>query len=186
MICNFYRLFSIPLMRGLQSLWHLKLSLNPSFHKHFERPLGSTQCVHKDDFLLGGLASRAMVSVSLLGREEERLALETALMYGAKKALSTDSTIKSKSDVSMNFEVENAVLGKDFKLTISFQNNSPNRYTISAYVSGNIVFYTGVSKAVFKNETFSVVLEPRSCKFTSALSHSVAFCPSASLEFSDG
>ncbi|XP_040839960.1 coagulation factor XIII A chain [Ochotona curzoniae] len=98
------------------------------------------------------------------GREEERLALETALMYGAKKALSTDSTIKSKSDVSMNFEVENAVLGKDFKLTISFQNNSPNHYTISAYVSGNIVFYTGVSKAVFKNETFSVVLEPRSFK----------------------
>ncbi|XP_062043307.1 coagulation factor XIII A chain [Lepus europaeus] len=98
------------------------------------------------------------------GQEEERLALETALMYGAKKALSTEGVLKPRSDVDMNFEVENAVLGKDFKLTITFQNNSPNRYTISAYVSGNVTFYTGVSKVEFKNESFRVTLEPLSYK----------------------
>ncbi|KAJ8790593.1 hypothetical protein J1605_004566 [Eschrichtius robustus] len=98
------------------------------------------------------------------GQEEERLALETALMYGAKKPLSTEGVVKSRSDVHMNFEVENAVLGRDFKVTVTFRNNGPTHYTITAYLSGNITFYTGVAKAEFKKETFDVTLEPLSFK----------------------
>lgn len=107
-----------------------------------------------------------IISGSFLGQEEERLALETALMYGAKKALNTEGVVKSSSDVDMDFEVENAVLGKDFKITITFRNNSSNHHSISAYLSGNITFYTGVSKTEFKKETFDVTLEPLSCKLT--------------------
>lgn len=110
-----------------------------------------------------------IISASFLGQEEERLALETALMYGAKKSLNTEGIVKPRSDVDMDFEVEKAVLGRDFKLTITFQNNSPNRYTLSAYLSGNIVFYTGVSKTEFKKETFEVTLEPMSCKLMRGL-----------------
>ncbi|KAM8789959.1 coagulation factor XIII A chain isoform 2-T2 [Rhynchonycteris naso] len=98
------------------------------------------------------------------GQKEERLALETALMYGVKKPLNTEGVMKPRSDVDMNFEVENAVLGKDLKLTITFQNNSSNSYTISAYLSGNITFYTGVSKEEFKKETFDLTLEPLAFK----------------------
>ncbi|XP_055964472.1 coagulation factor XIII A chain [Sorex fumeus] len=98
------------------------------------------------------------------GQEEERLALETALMYGAKKELSTEGVVKPRSDVDMDFEVENAVLGQDFKVIITFQNHSANRYTLSAYLSGNITFYTGVTKAEFKKESFEVALEPLSSK----------------------
>lgn len=98
------------------------------------------------------------------GQKEERLALETALMYGVKKPLNTDGVAKSRSEVDMDFEVENAVLGTDFTLTITFQNNSPNSYTISAYLTGSITFYTGVSKEEFKNETFDMTLEPLSLK----------------------
>nr|KAF6505032.1 coagulation factor XIII A chain [Rousettus aegyptiacus] len=98
------------------------------------------------------------------GQTEERLALETALMYGVKKPLNTEGVIKPKSDVVMDFEVENVVLGKDFKVNITFQNNSPNSHAISAYLSGNITFYTGVSKEEFKKETFDVTLEPFSIK----------------------
>lgn len=98
------------------------------------------------------------------GQEEERLALETAMMYGAKKHVNTEGIIKPRSDVDMDFEVENAVLGKDFKVTITFQNNSPNHYSVSAYLSGNIIFYTGVSTSEFKKETFDVKLDPLSFK----------------------
>lgn len=107
-----------------------------------------------------------IISGSLLGQEEERLALETALMYGAKKGMKTEDVVRSRSDVDMDFQVETVVLGKDFKVTITFQNNGPQRYSIASYLSGNITFYTGVSKAEFKNETFDVVLEPFSCKLT--------------------
>ena len=112
------------------------------------------------------VACIVLISAPFLGQEEERLALETALMYGAKKPLSTEGVVKSRSDVHMNFEVENAVLGRDFKVTITFRNNGPAHYTITAYLSGNITFYTGVAKAEFKNETFDVTLEPLSCKLT--------------------
>ena len=90
-------------------------------------------------------------------------------MYGAKKALNTEGVLKSRSDVRMNFEVENAVLGRDLKVIITFRNNGSTRYTVAAYLSGNISFYTGVSKAEFKNETFEVTLEPLSCKLTGGL-----------------
>ncbi|KAK2113124.1 hypothetical protein P7K49_007390 [Saguinus oedipus] len=100
------------------------------------------------------------------GQKEERLALETALMYGVKKPFNTEGVIKSRSNVDMDFEVENAVLGQDLKLTITFQNKSHRHYTTTAYLSANIIFYTGVSKAEFKKETFSVMLEPLSCKLT--------------------
>ncbi|KAK2503384.1 hypothetical protein MC885_018433 [Smutsia gigantea] len=98
------------------------------------------------------------------GQEEERLALETAMMYGAKKHVNTEGIIKPRSDVDMDFEVGNAVLGKDFKVIITFQNNSPHQYSVSAYLSGNIIFYTGVSTAEFKKETFDVRLDPLSYK----------------------
>lgn len=80
-------------------------------------------------------------------------------MYGVKKPLNTEGVIKPKSDVVMDFEVENVVLGKDFKVNITFQNNSPNSHAISAYLSGNITFYTGVSTEEFKKETFDVTLK---------------------------
>ena len=118
---------------------------------------------------MGGWRAFVLISAPLLGQEEERLALETAMMYGAKKALNTEGVLKSKSDVRMNFEVENAVLGRDLKVIITFRNNGSARYTVTAYLSGNISFYTGVSKAEFKNETFEVTLEPLSCKLTGGL-----------------
>ncbi|XP_037700439.1 LOW QUALITY PROTEIN: coagulation factor XIII A chain [Choloepus didactylus] len=98
------------------------------------------------------------------GQEEERLALETALMYGAKKPLNTEGIIKSRTDVDMDFKVENTVLGQDIKIIITFQNNSSSSHTILAYLSGNITFYTGVAKTEFKNQTFDVMLEPLSVK----------------------
>ncbi|XP_020829471.1 coagulation factor XIII A chain isoform X1 [Phascolarctos cinereus] len=96
------------------------------------------------------------------GKEEERLALETALMYGAKKPLDTEGIHQFKADIDMDFEVEKAVLGKDFKVTITFRNGTARRYTATAYLSGNIVFYTGVAKSEFKNQTFDVKVEPYS------------------------
>ncbi|XP_074058210.1 coagulation factor XIII A chain [Macrotis lagotis] len=94
------------------------------------------------------------------GKEEERLALETALMYGAKKPLDTEGIHQFRADIDMDFEVEKAVLGKDFKVTITFRNSTSRRYTATAYLSGNIVFYTGVTKSEFKNQTFDVRVEP--------------------------
>lgn len=101
---------------------------------------------------------------SFLGSDEERLALETAVMYGVKKQSIQDTTYQPQTDVDMDFQAQKAVLGNDFKVTITFRNKSRNSYTATTYFSGNIVFYTGVPKSEFKKHSFSAKLEPSSCK----------------------
>uniref|UniRef100_A0A674HT28 protein-glutamine gamma-glutamyltransferase n=1 Tax=Taeniopygia guttata TaxID=59729 RepID=A0A674HT28_TAEGU len=96
------------------------------------------------------------------GSDEERLALETAVMYGVKKQSIQDTTYQPQTDVDMDFQVQKAVLGNDFKVTITFRNKSRNSYTATTYFSGNIVFYTGVTKTEFKKHSFSAKLEPSS------------------------
>lgn len=96
------------------------------------------------------------------GSDEERLALETAVMYGVKKQSIQDTTYQPQTDVDMDFQAQKAVLGNDFKVTITFRNKSHNSYTATTYFSGNIVFYTGVPKREFKKHSFSAKLEPSS------------------------
>uniref|UniRef100_A0A8C5PAZ8 Coagulation factor XIII A chain n=1 Tax=Leptobrachium leishanense TaxID=445787 RepID=A0A8C5PAZ8_9ANUR len=96
------------------------------------------------------------------GTEEERLALEAALMYGVKKEIRDDDQQQSVSDADMDFQSDNAVFGSDFKVTLTFKNRSPNRYTINAYLSGHVVYYTGVLKAEFMSKDLDVTLEPAS------------------------
>ncbi|KGL93603.1 Coagulation factor XIII A chain [Charadrius vociferus] len=76
------------------------------------------------------------------GSEEERLALETAVMYGVKKQTTQDTLYQPQTDVDMEFQAQKAVLGSDFKVTITLRNKSRNYYTATTYLSGNIVFYT--------------------------------------------
>ncbi|XP_061447292.1 coagulation factor XIII A chain [Rhineura floridana] len=92
------------------------------------------------------------------GTEEERLSLETALMYGVKKPQTQDTV--STEEVDMDFSVEDTALGSDVSVNITFRNNTQSRYTATSYLSGNIVFYTGVPKTEFKNHNFNVTLEP--------------------------
>ncbi|NWH25905.1 F13A factor, partial [Grus americana] len=96
------------------------------------------------------------------GSAEERLALETAVMYGIKKQTTQDTVYQPQTDVEMEFQAQKAVLGSDFKVTITFRNKSRNYYTATTYLSGNIVFYTGVTKNEFKKHSFNAKLEPSS------------------------
>ncbi|XP_069586806.1 coagulation factor XIII A chain [Ranitomeya imitator] len=98
------------------------------------------------------------------GTEEERLALEAALMYGVKKEFQEEEQFRSGFDTTMEFQEDNAIFGSDFKVTLTFKNQSSNLYTVSAFLTGHVVFYTGVQKAEFKNKTLQVTLEPLSTK----------------------
>lgn len=93
------------------------------------------------------------------GTEEERLALDTALMYGVKKETLQEIPVPGPH-VEMDFHVENVVLGSDLKAIITFINRSPNQCSVTAHLNGNIVFYTGVPKSEFKNKTLEVTLDP--------------------------
>ncbi|KFQ74840.1 Coagulation factor XIII A chain, partial [Phaethon lepturus] len=97
------------------------------------------------------------------GSEEERLALETAVMYGVKKQTTQDTMYQPQTDVDMDFQVQKAVLGSDFKVSITFRNKSRNSYTVTTYLSGNIVFYTGVTKNELRHCKPSCLKEDEFC-----------------------
>lgn len=101
---------------------------------------------------------------SLPGCEEERLALEAALMYGVKKENRDELQLLTEHDTTIDFQEDNAVFGSDFKVILTFKNQSSNLYTVSAYLTGHVVFYTGVLKSEFKNKTIEVTLDPFSSK----------------------
>ncbi|NWZ97974.1 F13A factor, partial [Nesospiza acunhae] len=65
------------------------------------------------------------------GSDEERLALETAVMYGVKKQSVQDATYQPQTDVDMDFQAQKAVLGNDFKVTITFRNKNGFRCLFS-------------------------------------------------------
>ncbi|XP_009883714.1 PREDICTED: coagulation factor XIII A chain [Charadrius vociferus] len=98
------------------------------------------------------------------GSEEERLALETAVMYGVKKQTTQDTLYQPQTDVDMEFQAQKAVLGSDFKVTITLRNKSRNYYTATTYLSGNIVFYTWNPRNKVKEQTFTGVTL-KSCAF---------------------
>uniref|UniRef100_H3A727 Coagulation factor XIII A chain n=1 Tax=Latimeria chalumnae TaxID=7897 RepID=H3A727_LATCH len=92
------------------------------------------------------------------GSNEERLALESAMKYGAKKEKTTSPF---PVDVYMEVYTEkNVTISNDVKLTLEFRNNSQEGRAINVFIVGYIVFYTGVKKDAFMDQTLSVVVEP--------------------------
>lgn len=79
-------------------------------------------------------------------------------MYGVKKDIAQDIT--ANAEVDMDFVVEDAALGSDFSVIITFRNSTQTRCAVTTYLSGHVVFYTGVPKSEFKNHSSDVILEP--------------------------
>ncbi|XP_060706293.1 coagulation factor XIII A chain-like [Hemiscyllium ocellatum] len=92
------------------------------------------------------------------GSPEERMALNTAIQYGLKKE---QAVTEVTMDVSLNMHVpENVLLGTNFFVGIELQNNSNEKRSTTVFLSGTVVFYTGVPKIEFMRETIKVTVEP--------------------------
>uniref|UniRef100_W5N165 protein-glutamine gamma-glutamyltransferase n=2 Tax=Lepisosteus oculatus TaxID=7918 RepID=W5N165_LEPOC len=94
------------------------------------------------------------------GSEEERLATEAAVAYGLKKA-EIEAPV-TEVDIAVN--VQDVQLGSDFILALEFKNKTPHPRTMVIHVSGNIVYYTGVTHAEFKSLTKQVTVKPGETK----------------------
>ncbi|GCC30889.1 hypothetical protein chiPu_0009343 [Chiloscyllium punctatum] len=102
------------------------------------------------------------------GSPEERMALNTAIQHGLKKE---QAVTEVTMDVSLNMHVpENVLLDTNFFVGIELQNNSNEKRSTTLFLSGTVVFYTGVPKIEFKRETIKVTVEPHQViEFTNPL-----------------
>ncbi|XP_062300632.1 coagulation factor XIII A chain [Scomber scombrus] len=88
------------------------------------------------------------------GSNEERTVLVKAEEYGCKREKSSLPV----ADVDLVLPTLEISVGDDFELNVEFKNRSDERRTVDTYISGSIVYYTGVtsSEFLFRNPTVTV------------------------------
>ncbi|XP_014842235.1 PREDICTED: coagulation factor XIII A chain isoform X2 [Poecilia mexicana] len=88
------------------------------------------------------------------GSPEERTVLEKAEEFGCKQEKSSPP----EADVDVVLPTLEISVGDDFEFNVEFVNQSLQKRTVEAYVSGSVVYYTGVSsnEFLFKTPTVTV------------------------------
>ncbi|XP_030636004.1 coagulation factor XIII A chain [Chanos chanos] len=87
---------------------------------------------------------------------EERRVLEKAEELGCHR----QKRSVSEGDVDVSIPAKEVRVGEDFELVLEFRNRSGQRRTVDVYVSGTVVYYTGVPSAEVVFKTPTVKLEP--------------------------
>ncbi|XP_067436898.1 coagulation factor XIII A chain [Thunnus thynnus] len=90
------------------------------------------------------------------GSTEERTVLEKADEYGCKREKSSLPV----ADVDLVLPTLEITVGDDFELSLEFINQSDERRTVDTYVSGTVVYYTGVTSSDFLFKTPTVTIGP--------------------------
>ncbi|CAJ1085983.1 coagulation factor XIII A chain [Xyrichtys novacula] len=88
------------------------------------------------------------------GSVEERTVLEKAEEYGCKR----EKSDPLPADVELVLPSLEVSIGDDFELSLEFINKSDEERNMDIYISGSVVFYTGVTSAefLFRNPTVTV------------------------------
>uniref|UniRef100_UPI0037E8D96C coagulation factor XIII A chain n=1 Tax=Semicossyphus pulcher TaxID=241346 RepID=UPI0037E8D96C len=88
------------------------------------------------------------------GSTEERTVLEKAEEYGCKR----EASEPPPADVDLVLPALEISVGDDFELSLEFINRSDERRIVDTYISGSVVFYTGVTAAefLFRNTTVTI------------------------------
>lgn len=98
---------------------------------------------------------------SYLGSKEERTVLEKAEEYGCKREKSDPPL----ADVDLVLPTLEINIGNDFELSLEFINRSDQHRTVDAYISGSVVYYTGVTNSEFLFRDPTVTIGPNKSEY---------------------
>ncbi|XP_026107130.1 LOW QUALITY PROTEIN: coagulation factor XIII A chain-like [Carassius auratus] len=90
------------------------------------------------------------------GSPEERRVLEKAEEFGCQR----EKASLPQADVEVEIPNLDVRVGDNFDVTLQFKNNSDHRRTADVYITGTVVYYTGVPSAEVVFKTPKVKLEP--------------------------
>ncbi|XP_041820881.1 coagulation factor XIII A chain [Chelmon rostratus] len=91
------------------------------------------------------------------GSNEERTVLEKAEEYGCEREKSSPA----EADVDLVLPTLEVNVGDDFELNLEFINKSDQRRVVDAYISGSVVYYTGVTSSEFLFRDPTVTVGPK-------------------------
>ena len=136
-----------------------------------KKPLTSTKHKHKCCSLKSKKGIHPHIFVWNLGSTEERTVLEKAEEYGCNREKSNPP----QADVDVTLPTLEISVGDDFELDLEFVNRSNQRRTVEAYVSGSVVYYTGVSAYEFLFKTPTVTIGPQKSKKKGKITPEILF-----------
>ncbi|XP_075948690.1 coagulation factor XIII A chain isoform X2 [Anarhichas minor] len=90
------------------------------------------------------------------GSTEERTILEKAEEYGCQR----EKSELPVADVDLVLPTLEVSVGDNFELSLEFINSSDQTRTVDAYISGSVVYYTGVTSSEFLFRNPTVTIEP--------------------------
>ncbi|KAM9329581.1 protein-glutamine gamma-glutamyltransferase K [Gastrophryne carolinensis] len=139
-----------------------------------QMPNGKFKKVHVEERAVGhyistkAVGSNAREDITYLykhpeGSSAERTAVRTASELGGKPLAEVDED--DSSDVSLIIESQDGVnMGSDINVRVTLKNNSSSRRSASLSMAVAVMFYNGVCKESFKNESSNVALGPGESK----------------------
>ncbi|XP_071340472.1 coagulation factor XIII A chain-like [Trachinotus anak] len=90
------------------------------------------------------------------GSAEDNRTMSRAEEYGCER----DHSELADTQLSVLISADQCSLGQDVNLLVDFQNQSEFPRVVHAHLAGSVVFYTGVTANHFKDEDFSVTVQP--------------------------
>uniref|UniRef100_A0A671W2Y6 protein-glutamine gamma-glutamyltransferase n=1 Tax=Sparus aurata TaxID=8175 RepID=A0A671W2Y6_SPAAU len=90
------------------------------------------------------------------GSKEERTVLEKAEEFGCQREKSNPPD----ADVDLVLPTLEVTVGNDFELSLEFINRSDQRRVVDIYISGSVVYYTGVTSTEFLFSDPTVTIGP--------------------------
>lgn len=97
---------------------------------------------------------------------EERTVLEKAEQFGCQREKSNPP----QADVDLVLPAVEVRVGDDFELTLELVNRSDQRRVVDAYVSGTVVYYTGVTSSEFLFRDRTLTIGPKKSKSSVSMS----------------
>lgn len=138
------------------------------------QPNGKFKKVHVEERAVGhcistkAVGSNAREDITYLykhpeGSAAEREAVNTAAKYGNKPLAEVDTD--DSCDVSLTIESQDGFnMGSDINVRILLKNGSSGQRSVSLSMAVAVMFYNGVCKESFKNETCNATLSPGETK----------------------
>lgn len=127
-----------------------------------------TKRIGVDDESAGGLRDAEDITdlyKNKEGSEEERMAVLNAARRGGLAFL-FELPEPGKEDVDLQLlETPNALMGQSVMITLQLSNRSPQRRTITIFLSINSVFFTGINAKRVKRDKAIITLAPFQSEF---------------------
>uniref|UniRef100_A0A672S4K2 protein-glutamine gamma-glutamyltransferase n=1 Tax=Sinocyclocheilus grahami TaxID=75366 RepID=A0A672S4K2_SINGR len=142
--------------------------LNSDVIYHQSDKYGNTKVIHVDTTYVGKLLITKRMNSNDYeditsaykhpeGSDKDRQAMQMAERRGVP---SRDYLPLAESGVTIELQADTIKIGDNFKMTLNIKNQTSQTCTLSATITGCVVYYTGITSSIFKLDNKAATVDP--------------------------